>query len=54
MGKCHEKERTYIFDNIDLCIPNVVNVDVSSSGGMVYVAPKWLAIEIDSEFGWEF
>lgn len=63
MGKCNEKERTYIFDNTGISIKNVTNVDVSASGGhrittadgvMVYVAPKWLAIEIDSVNGWEF
>jgi hypothetical protein len=43
-------------------VTDVVNLVVSKSGGhrlttrnggMVYIPPKWIAIEISSEHGWE-
>lgn len=63
MGECDEKQRTYVFDNKDITVKDVIKVDVSKSGGhrittkdggMVYVAPKWLAINIISDHGWQF
>ena len=59
----HEKSRIYVFPNGGFyAVTNVKELLVSKSGGhrlttadglLVYVPFTWLAIEIESETGWE-
>jgi len=64
MAKVNENSRRYLFPNDEeIVIDNVRDIQVSSSGGhrlttkeggMVYIPFKWLAIDIDSDKGWEY
>lgn len=59
----HENSRTYLFpNNENIVVDNVRYVRVSESGGhrlttrgggMVYIPPTWLAIDVTSNRGWE-
>ena len=69
MVKLNERSRTYVFaqaisplNDTDYTVENVRELLVSESGGhrlttedggMIYIPYKWIAIEIDSEKGWE-
>ncbi len=69
MTKLNERSRTYVFEpreypklDKDYTVENVVELQVSKSGGhrlttkdggMVYIPFKWIAIEIQSDHGWE-
>ena len=64
MPELNEKTRTYIYLGTDeyYTVYNVTHLAVSNSGGhrlttgdgkLVYIAPKWIAIEIESDKGWE-
>lgn len=64
MAELNENSRTYYFpDDEHFDISGVREIKVSSSGGhrlttkegtMYYIPFKWIAIEIDSDKGWEF